>query len=245
MLGVGGFFVWWGNEYYDLELMEETKERPKILSVLVLGAFLLVIGLASIAVGLIPKRLLISIYSMVMILTALACIVISIVIFVRMNEIGDTLSDRDSCRDNDFYEEADDDVIAGSRIFCTAACPCQIDSDTDLDNMPPGAFYGGSATSVPECPCTEGMILSAPLAGLPAGTPISAGDCKVIRESLIDTLLDGKDEYFDLLEWMEEKFDCSGLCTEMDYYLFSDINRGNPDDNCRDAVNDWLQEILL
>jgi hypothetical protein len=38
---------------------------------------------------------------------------------VRRNEIDDTLSDKESCRDNDFYEEADDDVIAGAQIFCT------------------------------------------------------------------------------------------------------------------------------
>jgi hypothetical protein len=55
------------------------------------------------------------------------------------------------------------------------------------------------------------MLLPVDLAGLPAGTPISANDCNAIREVLVETLLDGKDEYFDLLEWMEEKFDCAGL----------------------------------
>jgi hypothetical protein len=55
----------------------------------------------------------------------------------------------------------------------------------------------------------------------------------------------GNDDYFDLIEWIEEEFDCSGLCTEVDYYLFSDINRGNPDDDCMSALKDWASEMLL
>jgi hypothetical protein len=55
----------------------------------------------------------------------------------------------------------------------------------------------------------------------------------------------GNDDYFDLIEWIEEEFDCSGLCTEVDYYLFSDINRGDPDDDCMSALKDWASEMLL
>jgi hypothetical protein len=93
MMAVGSFFVWWGKEYYGLELIEETNEKPRIMIVLLLGAFLIVIGLESIFVALLPTRLHISVYSIIMALLAIACLVVSIVIFARMNEIDDMLSD--------------------------------------------------------------------------------------------------------------------------------------------------------
>jgi hypothetical protein len=57
MFGVGSFFVWWGNEYYDLEIIEEAKEKQKILSVLILGALMLVVPCLGVAVAVIPNRL--------------------------------------------------------------------------------------------------------------------------------------------------------------------------------------------
>ena len=34
------------------------------------------------------------------------------------------------------------------------------------------------------------------------------------------------------MEWVEEHFDCSGICTFVNYYIFSDINRGLPAIDC-------------
>jgi hypothetical protein len=231
MLGIAGFFVYWGSEYYNLELIEESGETPKVLTVLVLGCLMIPMAFFGITTGVFPKRLLLIICSALLAAFSVACIVTSIVILVRRDEIADTLSGKDDCRDNDFYEEADDEIIAGSKIFCTPLCPCDLKPTTELDTMPPGGFYQGSAKKVPECPCTEGMMTSVPMFDFPPGMPLRPEDCKRIRKIFIDEFLNGKDKYFDLLEWMEEEFDCAGLCTEIDYYLFSDINEGNPKEN--------------
>ena len=38
------------------------------------------------------------------------------------------------------------------------------------------------------------------------------------------------------MEWVENNFDCSGICTEVNYYMFSDINRGLPKVNCETKI---------
>jgi len=53
------------------------------------------------------------------------------------------------------------------------------------------------------------------------------------------------DDYFDFLEWMEDSLDCSGMCTDIGYYMFTDINHGKPDDDCLSALRDWLKEKFL
>ncbi|CAG9322683.1 unnamed protein product [Blepharisma stoltei] len=60
-----------------------------------------------------------------------------------------------------------------------------------------------------------------------------------------DTYLGDYSDYLPFLKWMEKKFDCSGLCTAANLYLFSDINRGVPDGSCRQEIYDWIQDNFL
>mmetsp|Transcript_30052 Transcript_30052/g.5432 ORF Transcript_30052/g.5432 Transcript_30052/m.5432 type:complete len:109 (+) Transcript_30052:638-964(+) len=52
-------------------------------------------------------------------------------------------------------------------------------------------------------------------------------------------------KYLDLLTWVEEEFSCAGLCTPIPYYLFSDINEGEPDGSCYTELKDWIDENFL
>ena len=36
-------------------------------------------------------------------------------------------------------------------------------------------------------------------------------------------------QYIPLMTWAEENLDCAGICTPVDYYIFSDVNRGLPE----------------
>lgn len=49
----------------------------------------------------------------------------------------------------------------------------------------------------------------------------------------------GRQEDFDWMKVMEENFSCSGVCTSPGYYVFTDINRGFPDDTCLNKLIDF------
>jgi hypothetical protein len=74
---------------------------------------------------------------------------------------------------------------------------------------------------------------------------VTKAQCEDLQETFADDYLDGNDKYFDLLEWLEEELDCSGLCTKIDWFVFSDINNGDPDDYCINALADFAKEQLL
>lgn len=42
--------------------------------------------------------------------------------------------------------------------------------------------------------------------------------------------------------WMEEKWDCSGLCTVHKYYYYSDVNNGKPWRACKDDMLDYVDK---
>lgn len=66
------------------------------------------------------------------------------------------------------------------------------------------------------------------------------------EDDVIDNYFDDNErKYLDLLTWIEEEFSCAGLCTQLPFYLFSDINDGVPDGNCYEELKDWIDENFL
>lgn len=43
-----------------------------------------------------------------------------------------------------------------------------------------------------------------------------------------------------VMKYLEETFNCAGICTSASYYTFSDINRGKPSDECSQKLMDVL-----
>jgi hypothetical protein len=154
-LAIGIYFIWFGAEHYDMEVFEESGDQSKIMAMLVLGIFLLLLAIGSIFAGMLDYKLVLPIYAGFLGAFAIWCLVSSIVIFERRDELDDTLDNRDDCRDDDFFKEADDEMYLASLVFCTLICPCKIDDVTKLDTLPPGKIYNGTATAVTECPCDE------------------------------------------------------------------------------------------
>jgi hypothetical protein len=119
--------------------------------------FLGLFAIFGVFAAMLSYRLMPLIYSGLALAFAIWCLVTGIVLFARRDEVNRTLSDRSECRDDDFYREADNEMVASSHIFCTVVCPCTIEDDTNLDTLPPGGFYNGTAKSVTECPCDEDL----------------------------------------------------------------------------------------
>jgi len=47
------------------------------------------------------------------------------------------------------------------------------------------------------------------------------------------------------MTWAEENLDCAGLCTPIDYYIFSDVNEGLPETDCRTRFREWGGSTLV
>ena len=44
----------------------------------------------------------------------------------------------------------------------------------------------------------------------------------------------------DVMKYLEENYNCAGVCTTSTYYVFSDVNRGMPTDECAQKLMDTL-----
>ena len=51
--------------------------------------------------------------------------------------------------------------------------------------------------------------------------------------------------YIPLFQWVEENFQCSGLCKGETFYYFSDINNGEPKGGCLTEIHDWIMTNFL
>jgi hypothetical protein len=44
-----------------------------------------------------------------------------------------------------------------------------------------------------------------------------------------------------LLTILENDYNCAGMCTQSDFYMFSEVNRGSPEQSCSSALSDKLK----
>ncbi|EAS06512.1 tetraspanin family protein (macronuclear) [Tetrahymena thermophila SB210] len=68
--------------------------------------------------------------------------------------------------------------------------------------------------------------------------PIRVQECKAY--DLFD--LDHQDSNSDILQAMEETFGCSGFCSKNNYFVFSNINEGIPNGDCKVEVLDFIED---
>lgn len=47
-------------------------------------------------------------------------------------------------------------------------------------------------------------------------------------------------DYFVALELIEDEFNCAGLCAKSPYYIFTDVNKGQPTQACAPKIQDYL-----
>lgn len=176
---------------------------------------------------------------------ALVLIVIGVGLLVVRGEADSILDGKDDCKDYDKFEEADDELVNAAQYFCREECPCNFDeSSRDAAEDAGYVHREWGATKVTDCPC--GSADADDFDDVPDEiADIMEDTCEEGREGFMKEYIGDADEYFDLLEWLEEELDCSGLCTKLDFYMFRDINDGEPDDNCRDALKDWIMEQAL
>lgn len=102
-----------------------------------------------------------------------------------------------------------------------------------LDNY---ATEGNRLLCSGACPCganstTTWVITNSSLDTI-SGGPVKVQDCPNYNYS--------NNNDVNVMKYLEEKFDCAGVCTTSTYYVFSDLNRGQPTDECSQKLMDTL-----
>eukprot|EP00826_Nyctotherus_ovalis_P011477 TRINITY_DN12989_c0_g1_i23.p1 TRINITY_DN12989_c0_g1~~TRINITY_DN12989_c0_g1_i23.p1 ORF type:complete len:239 (-),score=62.01 TRINITY_DN12989_c0_g1_i23:292-1008(-) len=97
-----------------------------------------------------------------------------------------------------------------SSIFCTIRCPCNLDKT----RVPATIDYTYAEVSI--------------------------DGAKTISECEDDPTAKHSRTIRSFIGWMEEKLECSGVCTLDVWYYFSDVNRGKPPYRCGDKLLDYV-----
>lgn len=138
--------------------------------------------------------------------------------------------------------------------MCTAFCPCNFDvTNTEIILHANQTYITGPATKIQNCDScynieyvgetVEAILLSWIYRFLKL--ELTVPTCSIPDDYYTDVYMKTYKQYIPLLKFLEERFDCSGICIPANTFLFSDINKGKPIGNCREKVWDWSSWITL
>ncbi|KAL4473153.1 hypothetical protein ABPG72_007383 [Tetrahymena utriculariae] len=71
--------------------------------------------------------------------------------------------------------------------------------------------------------------------------PINVQECEAFQ----NFNLEDQDLNTELLKSLEEAFECSGFCSKNSYYVFSNVNQGIPNKDCRDEIINYLHDNTI
>ena len=157
------------------------------------------------------------------------------------------------CLNVSLFKKGDEAIKEGAVYMCDFLCPCDYEAALLAIYTPMGKrMIKGSALNIEDCqPCENYAAYSATDKALVnlalAASGMTLAECQSYSSS------DFVDQYFSsdqrmlfpLLEWIEESFDCSGLCTATGMYVFSDVNNAVtdfPSEACVEPLHDWVGE---
>ncbi|KAL4429680.1 hypothetical protein ABPG74_017089 [Tetrahymena malaccensis] len=71
--------------------------------------------------------------------------------------------------------------------------------------------------------------------------PVRVQDCQIFE----NFNLENQNDNSSILQLFEEVFGCSGFCSQNSYYLFSDLNNGIPNGDCKAHVINFVEDNIL
>lgn len=256
LLGVGAVLIWSGYQLQNSIFLDLIGFQYAGYIIIACGAALILISFFGFIGTWKEKKLLLCIFIFIGVLISAIIIAFgAIVIYVR-NISEDYLGDEEKCHDQ--FEDADTGTEKVVDALCTLYCPCLATDSYTVSYLStieePYSFPDQGAKNVLDCdPCLaipevseeqQTEIIDWVKANL--NMDISTTDCSVTSSEYKDKYFTSSmRKYFPLLKWVEESFDCSGLCIPRDLFMFSDVNNGEPKGSCMTELNDWVSENFL
>lgn len=110
------------------------------------------------------------------------------------------------------FYEIDQIYKNGDTILCSTSCPCAAD-ETDWPLETQVEMVTDSLGSKELSECpNDGMTY------------------------------DQKDKYYDLINRLEDKYNCAGICYNPTYFQFSDVSKGPTSNDCQDELTQLFEE---
>ena len=245
VLGVGSVLVWVGFSVQASQFIQVLQFSYSGFIVIACGGVLIGIAFIGILGAWKERTLFLTLFILFGVSIGVLLITFGgILLYIR--SLSDRyLKDEASCISN--FKTANDASIQAATVFCKLYCPCSLNS-TSVDVHVPD-IYRGSADNILECsPCESIQTYSKTEQDRlilwikdNLGYSVNATNCAVTASQYQDAYFGKYTDYLMLVQWMEERFMCSGLCTAEKLFMFSDVNQGVPSGSCYALVNQWAQ----
>lgn len=260
ILGIGAVLIWGGYQLLILSVLKSFGYSFIGYIVIACGAVLILIGFLGFIGSWKQQKFLLAIFIIFGFIIGLFLIGIGAAAIYSRGVIDDYLSSETKCAEN--YKSVENAYEYAEDIMCKLYCPCKakneyIDSlaqsaaDESQENQYYVYTHQGAKTILDCDPCfemektisedTKNTIIEWIEQNL--GIKVTENTCSVTSSEFKDKYFTSSMRtYLPLIEWIEDQFDCSGLCIVRSVYLFSDVNNGEPSGSCRKEFNDWVQK---
>lgn len=160
---------------------------------------------------------------------------------------GEVLMTKSHCLKN--FREAESLTSKAAKVVCSKYCPCEIS-----ENFNYYEDFEGSALKLQQCnPCENIQLYQiADQADViewvqtSLSLNITPTECGITGKDFIDKYYsDQQAKYIEFIQWMEQEFQCSGMCNEQEMFLFSDVTSGKPSGPCYQKLKVWATKSFL
>lgn len=250
VLGIGSVLVWVGFLVQSSAFIQVLDYSYAGFIVIACGGILIFIAFIGIIGAWKQRKFFLTLFIVSsIIIGALLIIFGGVLIYVR-NVSEDYLKDQTSCIKH--FPDADMISNQAAEVFCQLPCPCSLEQEK-ADELELENFYKGSAINMLNCnPCESIQIYDASVQMEledwilnRLGYTVNETDCAVTTSQFENRYFNESSNYITLVTWIEEKFECSGLCTYNKLLFFSDVNSAYPNEACYGKVKGWAQKNFL
>lgn len=258
--------IWGGYQLLILSLLKSFGYSFIGYIVIACGSVLILIGFLGFIGSWKQQKCLLAIFIIFGFIIGLFLVAIGAAAIYARGVTSDYLSSESECADN--YKSVEKAYTYAEDIMCKLYCPCKSENkyieglrDSTKSESEENRYYvyatEGTSTILDCDPClevnrklgsvsesTKDTIISWIEENL--GISLDKTDCSVTTSEFKDKYFTSSMKtYLPMIKWIEEQFDCSGLCIKRKVYLFSDVDNGEPSGSCRKELNDWVQENFM
>ena len=241
MLGCGGLIVWLGRRLQKEEITDGADLEYYPLVIIAFGGWLIIVGFVGILSAWFRTHLGMALYILLVISTTCVLIALAAVGLTMAQNLKDALDEEGKCRGNDYLRHANDAVLLANEQICTGVCPCKVGVDT-FGEATYANFTIGPAMRIQDCsPCNSLAPEMQPYK-LQLGYCTNGGKASDFTDYYYSST---ERAYFALIAMFERDYRCAGVCQDVPYYAFTDVNKGTPTKNCRIELQNWVEVYPL
>lgn len=236
---LGTFLILQGVHLKHDELLNQYELNYLGMVLMYYGILILILSVLAIVGSIFKIRILLIIVSYTQCFPLMCCVAISFIIFsiqgiLSAQGLIKALGTQEECARSHYLEEANEAVITADKLLCSRDCECR--GDIELRRRIGGRWTFGQARNIKNCDLCK----------------TQTGLIKVLCEevpgaaSFVDQYFtSAQKRYFDFIKWLEQNFDCAGVCVPAEKFLFTDVLNGIPVGSCRGELRKWVHSNIF